>query len=341
MPQSSGSVRVVFWNTWLLRPRLWTGGPVIPGIERLAAPAVGRRARLVGEALVDRFDVCALSEVFDPKEQEQVAEAWDEAEYQPGPGAARLRPTGSGLMTIIDPTQVLVEATADHAYRSGGDLRDSDTMANKGALMVRVRMRPGGPSLDVFSTHLLNGGELLPLPGANDHSRHHRARMAQVDELVEFIARERDPHNPVLLVGDLNVAAHDHRVTGPVDASYRDLQRRLEPLGFVDLWATEGVGPGFTCDFEDPEQLPADPGFPDAVLDDPDQDPDTRRPCRIDYLWLAPATKAREDAPSGQPVTVAVDRPRRWAFPGREARGGPGGSLSDHLALSVTLHMRD
>lgn len=328
MTLSTGSVRVVFWNTWLLRPRLWPGGPGLPLSDRLFAPDVGARAPLVGQALAGSFDVCALAEVFDEQEQDAVALQWDEAEFQPGPGAAFPRRVGSGLMTVVDPRALEVVATAHHTFRSGGDLRDSDTFASKGALFIRVRLASGA-ELDVVSTHLLAGGDWLPLPGASDHARHHRARMAQVDELVEFVARERSHDNALMVVGDFNVAAHDPRIPDDPTAYYRDLVEHLAPLEVTDLWAEQGVGPGPTCSFHRGDPLPPDPAFPDALLD---RAGTTEPGERIDYLWVSkPWRRARTKA--------EFDRPRRWAFPDRPAKGGPAGSLSDHLALSVTVHL--
>lgn len=331
MDERSSSVRVAFWNTWLLRPRLWPGGPAIPGGDNAFAPDVVQRAPLVGAAVRDRFDVIALAECFERSEQDAVAAAWPTTTLTPGPTRKRTGLTGSGLATLVDQASVELVHTATHAYRAGGDLRDSDTFATKGALLTRVRVDDVG-ELDVFSTHLLAGGDLLPIPGHDDTSRHHAARMRQVDELMSFVERERRPSNPMLLVGDLNVCAHDHDQTlhQPSDR-YRDLAVPLRRLGFRDLWADHGVGPGHSCSFHVPADLPADGAEPDQVVDDPDGDPATSPGERIDYLWLAPAA---DDA-----IVVTVDRPRRWAFAGRDARGGPAGSLSDHLALSVTLHL--
>jgi hypothetical protein len=201
----------------------------------------------------------------------------------------------------------------------------------------------------VVSTHLFAGGDLLPIPGSTDASRHHRARMAQVDELVAFVQAERDPALPLLLLGDFNVPAHDpDPVLDDEDDRYRDLLDHLAPLGATDLWAAHGVGRGPTCTFDDASELPPDPDEPDRVLDeddgpDPARGPGARptgaaaraRSERIDYLFLAPPV-APARAAIGE---VEAERPRRWAFPGRDPRGGDAGSLSDHLALSVTLHL--
>lgn len=330
MADGTARVRVAFWNTWLLRPRTWPGGPVLPIIGEKLAPHVGERAPLVGAALRDRFDVAALGECFERPEQDAVAAAWPGAQLVPGPARSGFRLTGSGLATLVDPAAVTVTHTATHAYRSGGDLRDSDTFATKGALLTRIRVGAVG-QLDVVSTHLIAGGDLLPVPGADDSVRHHAARMRQVDELVSFIERERRPEVPVLLVGDFNVQRHNASLVDPSD-DYEDLAVRLRRIGLADQWAAHGVGPGHTCTFTAAADLPPDPEEPDRVLDDPDGDPATAAGERIDYLWLAPAADGS--------IAVDVDRPRRWAFGGRGVRGGPGGSLSDHLALSATLHLR-
>lgn len=323
-------MRVAFWNTWLLRPRLWPGGPAVPGGDRFFAPQVRERAPLVGAAVRDRFDVCAMSEVFENEEQRSVEAAVPRARMVRGPRSAPFRFTGSGLVTLVDEGVADVTRFESITYRSGGDVRDSDTFATKGALACRVRVAPDLPEIDIVSTHLFAGGDLFPIPGANDARRHHHVRMGQVDELVAFVDGIRRPTNPLLVVGDFNVAAHDPDPTlaNPTDR-YDDLRLRMASLGAVDLWAEHGVGPGPTCTFSTAADLPPDPDEPDRVSDD--AGPDAGSGERIDYLWFAPPTEGR--------TVVDIDRPRRWAFPDRGVQGGPAGSLSDHLALSVTLHL--
>ncbi|MEO6988093.1 MAG: hypothetical protein ABI239_05530, partial [Aquihabitans sp.] len=134
MTSPSVPLRIAFWNTWLLRPRLWAGGPAIPGGDRLFAPAVPARAPLVADAIRGRFDVCAMSEVFDPVEQDAVSARLPGYRSVAGPGQQGLRRTGSGLLTVVDESVADVTASVSCAYRTGGDLRDSDTYATKGAL---------------------------------------------------------------------------------------------------------------------------------------------------------------------------------------------------------------
>lgn len=321
------TVRLAFWNTWLLAPRLGRSGPRLPGLEGWFAPDVEARAPLVGRAVADHFDVAALSEVFERSELEAVGAAWPDATVVPGPRRQGLRIASSGLATLVGPS-LRVARTAQHVYRSGGDLRDSDTFAAKGALLTSLVVAPDLPQLEVLSTHLLAGGDLFPLPGAEDRARHHRARMAQVDELIGFIERVHDPDSPLLVVGDFNVVAHHPTGEDPT-ADHCDLAERMGRAGLRDLWASDGIGPGHTCTFASPSDLPPDPDEPDRVLDDADASAADAPGERIDYLWLSTPPQ----------LSVDVERPRRWAFPGRGATGGPAGSLSDHLALSVTLHL--
>jgi len=329
---TEATLRVAFWNTWLLRPRLWRGGPAVPGGDRFFAPDVTRRAPLVGAAIRDRFDVVALAEVFEPSEQRSVAAAVPSSTLVAGPDATGARFTGSGLATLVDDRRARVVESVTMRYRSGGDLRDSDTFATKGALLVRVRVDDDLPDVDVVSTHLFAGGDLLPIPGASWASRHHRVRRQQLAELVTFVADHRRPANPLLLVGDFNVSAHDTDPNlGDTTARRAEMAEILAPLGVVDLWDELGVGAGPTCTFTDPADLPPDPADPDLVADDPASTLPTSPGERIDYLFLG--------RPEAGEVTVTAERPRRWAFPGRDVRGGPAGTLSDHLCLSTTLHL--
>ena len=327
-PSDPVDVRIAFWNTWLLSPRLWRNGPRLPGMSGWFAPDVEARAPLVARAVAGRFDVAALSECFEPSEQDAVARGWPGAAFVAGPQRHGMRPQGSGLATLVAPGLPVVRSVS-HAYRSGGDLRDSDTFATKGAQLVAVRVAEHLPPVEVVSTHLFAGGDLFPVPGAADEARHHEVRMGQVDELAAFVDEEHDPASPLLVVGDFNVPAYasDLGLPSP-QARYLDLAARLARVGLVDVWAAHGIGPGHTCTFDDPADLPADPDEPDQVADDPDAGVDAPGE-RIDYLWLS--------TPPG--LGVEVERPRRWSFTGRGVRGGPAGSLSDHLALSVTLRL--
>ena len=174
------------------------------------------------------------------------------------------------------------------------------------------------PPLDLFSTPLLAGGELLPIPGANDTRRHHIARMAQVDELIGFLERAHDPSHILVVVGDFNV------IGGTAD--YEDLAAHMDRAQLKDIWPNNGIGPGPTCTFTEPSQIPPDPDEPDMVMDTEHDEAGER----LDYIWLR----------SPDNLIVTPERPRRWAFSDRGVQGGPAGSLSDHLAISTTLQIQ-
>lgn len=314
---SGVTVRLAFWNTWLLSPRLWRTGPRIPGSKGWFAPEVEARAPLAAKAVANRFDVAALGEVFETSELDTLETSWPEATLVRGPGPKLPRLQGSGLATFVGP-ETFVLRSASHVYRSGGDLRDSDTYATKGALLTTVRYHPDLPPLDLFSTHLLAGGELLPIPGADDTRRHHIARMAQVDELIGFIERAHDPSHILVVVGDFNV------IGGTAD--YEDLAAHMDRAQLKDIWPNNGIGPGPTCTFTDPSQIPPDPDEPDMVMDTEHDEAGER----LDYIWLR----------SPDNLIVTPERPRRWAFSDRGVQGGPAGSLSDHLAISTTLQIQ-
>ena len=287
------------------------------------------RATLVGAALAGRFDAVALAETFEPDEQQAVLAGWDgrpEVTATTGPRRRPARFAGSGLFTVVDGRTV--RRTAQHTYAAHGSrLRDADDWAVKGALLVELDLGEGRPGLDLVSTHLFAGGDLLPLPGAKDGHRHHTVRMAQVDELVTFVDDVHRAENALLVVGDFNVAAHDRRLPDDPSARYRDLAVRLGELGLGDLWGEHGVGIGTTATGALEPLLPPDPDEPDAVADVHSDDATAPDPVgdRIDHLWFRP--------PSGGGVVAG--RPRRWAFPREVA--GTRRRLSDHLAVSVDL----
>ena len=324
------TLRVLFWNAWLLRPTLWSGGPALPGGDRLFAPHVRERARLVGAALAGRFDAVALAETFEPGEQQAVLAGWagrPEVTASTGPRRRPASFAGSGLFTVTDRRPV--RRTVRHTYAAHGSrLRDADDWAVKGALLVELDLGEARPGLDLVSTHLFAGADLFPLPGADDGHRHHAVRMTQVDELVAFVADVHRDENALLVVGDFNVAAHDRRLPDDPSARYRDLAGRLGEVGLADLWVQLGVGVGTTSTGALEPLLTPDPDEPDAVADGADDDgPDAPDPIgdRIDQLWFRPPVDGG----------VTPGRPRRWAFP-REVAGARR-RLSDHLAVSVDL----
>lgn len=340
------TLRLLFWNTFLLSPHPIPGGPALPAIGDLAAPVVAERAGAIGRKLSGRFDVAALAEAFEPNDQRRLTDAWgsNALSTASGPRRSLLRGPGgfasSGLFTVVDGRPV--PRTALYRFRTRGSyLHDADALANKGVLLVEVGLPGHEGNLEVFSTHLCWGTGLLGGPRAVDPRRRHRTRMAQVDELVGFVRRAHRPGNVVVVAGDMNVPAIDPDYPDGPSFQYDDLTARLATLGLVDVWATHGSGPGETCgaptdEFADQR----DPADPDALvdLDEPTgSGADPRHVAereRIDYVFL-------QEPDATHRVRVEATAIRRYAFPrspdapqrDRIAR------LSDHLALGVDLKL--
>lgn len=345
-------LRLLFWNVYLLQPRLVPGGPPLPAIRELSAPVVGPRASEIATTLPGRYDVVAFAEAFDPQERRRVLAGWaDRPDVTAVAGPERSFPprgpaafASSGLFTVVDGHRVV--RTEQYRFEARGDRRwDADAWSNKGVLLVEIEPSgaPGavtdtattGGRLEVYSTHLFWGGGVLGGKTANDHERRHRLRMAQIDELLAFVERSHRPENATVVVGDLNVRVHD--VSNPDEPNhwYDDLAARMARLDFADTWAEAGVGPGHTCGGErDPFDEP-DVDAPGLLLDDPAEAEGRPDRERIDYCWV------RRPQPD-QRLGITYGRPRRRAFPRR-----PGAKrrdlmprLSDHLALDVELELR-
>jgi len=87
-----------------------------------------------------------------------------------------------------------------------------DCLANKGALLARVRI-PGVPApVDVLNTHL-NAREAARVP----FERSLRAHNLQVEELLRFLGEARDPRSPLLFGGDFNVRQSPERARPILD----------------------------------------------------------------------------------------------------------------------------
>lgn len=322
--------RVLFYNTFLLR------AVRVPVLGRWAheKPAVEARAGEIGAALAGAYDVAALCEVFQASERASVVEGWGG-----DPDRAVAGPTGSGLVQgsgLLTLSAHPVVRTANHVFRTRGSRwADVDAWADKGVLGVEVDLGLPGGNLEVYSTHLLYGGDLL------DRRRREgpepaRLRQAQVEELFAFVAAVRRPENVAMVVGDLNVDAGGHGPDGDVDEGAEpaaQLQATAATHGFDDVWRSVGDGPGWTCDcwVVGPEAWPADPTAPDLCAE-PAPERGDRHLVRIDYAFL------QRPQPS-HGISVEARAMRRRTFPRPE--GAPDreviATMSDHLGLHLDL----
>ncbi len=349
------NLRFCFYNAFLLR----AGRLPLPGPKRFlhSVPAVDARAAELGRRLAGRYDVAALCEVFDQSERRAIMAGWyrrDRGGDRGGGGRAghwsrggrgrrpRLRTasgppvlTGrmplvktSGLLTVVDGPRVA--RTATHLYRVRGHrFLDADAWANKGALLVEVDVGAGA-NLEVYSTHLIWGGDLLFRRERGHRSAVADYRQAQAHELLDFVRRTHVDGNATLIVGDFNIdALHP-------SPAYADLTAAMGDAGFDDVWLEHGVGPGYTCDARELGDAIAvpDPADPDLCLDRDGADaPEiTEAAKRIDFAWLRrPGT--------GDGVAVEVAAMRRACFPRTPGVEGYDDLpyLSDHLGLHLEL----
>lgn len=344
-------LRLLFYNTFLLR----AGRLPLPGPARYlhTKPVVDERARELGARLAGRYHVAALCEVFDQGERRAILAGWAPGRdrrvgtaarrwrHRPGtrprtaigpPILARRLPRlkSSGLFTIVSGHRLA--RTGTHLYRSRGHrFLDADAWAHKGALLVEVDVGLAA-NVEIYSTHLIWGGDLLFRRERGHRSAVADFRQAQSHELLDFVRRTHVPGNTTLIVGDFNIDAVDG------SAAYGDLTAAMSDAGFVDLWLEHGTGPGYTCDARVLREAiaVADPQEPDLCLDPLDvaglDGAGVDDAKRIDFAWLR-----RPSAVDG--VTVDVRTVRRALFPRDPASPGFDEMpyLSDHLGLHLDL----
>ena len=105
---------------------------------------------------------------------------------------------GSGLQVLSDYPVVGVRRIAYPAFACAG----YDCLANKGALLVSVKI-PGAPTpVDIITTHLYSKRS----SGVPDE-RSLYAYRRQLGVLTAFIRDSRDPRRPLIVAGDFNVGA--------------------------------------------------------------------------------------------------------------------------------------
>ena len=321
-------MRLISYNTFLLHVELpRPGGPIRIG----AKPAWRARAAEIGRALAGRYDIAALSEVFDEPELRMVLAAWDgrPAAQAVGPERTRIPMVGksSGLLTITDGLPV-VRRAARRFRAKGAHWRDADAFASKGVLLVEVDVGAPG-NLEVYSTHLIAGNDFLK--GPSGPAAVVTVRHQQVNELVAFVRETHSPGNVALVVGDFNVPADDPHLNVP-SREYERLRRALGAEGFDDVWAEHGHGPGFTiCHGQPGDVCSPDPDTPEYCAEPAEPTPGTR-PARIDFAWLQ---RRHPD----HLLSATVTSVRRRSFPRSSGADGFEAApfLSDHVALDLEL----
>lgn len=296
------TVRIAFLNTHLL-----------PDVALRVAGSRSDsdyRATAIAERLAG-YDVIGLCETFDNLRAEALIERLREVSPQEwytvrSPERTERRSEGGLLLASRFP----IEDSSWRRYEhSTGLLQDG--LAGKGVLHARLRLAEGPTGLvDCFLTHL--------------DSQSANVRRQQVSELDTFMAELCAVERPIVLLGDLNIAADvpaepvggsvptgDREPADPESTPYHWLLSQLHSAGepLVDVWSAVGQGPG---------------GTSDALAQGGGR--------RIDYIFLSPQ---RENAP-------ALFEPHSAAVLPLLDEAVSEGSLSDHAAVTceAVFHWR-
>ncbi|WP_416464653.1 endonuclease/exonuclease/phosphatase family protein [Sphingomonas sp. VDB2] len=141
---------------------------------------------------------------------------------------------GSGLQLLSDFPIVGVRRMAFPAFACAG----YDCLANKGALMVSLRLPGRADRVDIVTTHL-NSRHASGV--ADDRSL--QAYRLQVRYLSDFIRKAHDPARPLIVAGDFNVGSvaprraallshvrTDWSQDGDIDDAFGDAVRHHMPL---------------------------------------------------------------------------------------------------------------
>lgn len=130
---------------------------------------------------------------------------------------------GSGLQILSDYPIVRTKAVAFPAFACAG----FDCLANKGALMVTIRLPGGAGMVDVVTTHFNSRGK----SGVGD-DRSNAAYRMQAETLTRFIRDNHDASRPLIVAGDFNIGTSAFRWTELVGRS-RPVWGEGEPVKAV------------------------------------------------------------------------------------------------------------
>lgn len=323
-----------------------------------AKPELDPRAREIGTRVGAEYDIVALCEAFSIIRRKLIRQHAEAASSKPmgqaeGPddsGANVL--ADSGLLTMVFGRAIT--SSTSKPYDARGDLfRDADAWSNKGVLLTRVDVGLG--ILEVYSTHLYAGGDLLNVPewvpifGKIFPEPTDEEKLAvqreQLEEFKKFYDKHHDYKNVAIIVGDFNMAAHkgDDKNPNPNKEDYPALLEVMNKLNMLDSWPyhrhrqipspqdNKVIPRGDTHASNDDNSSsevwrvcqPAAGSF----CDEPSQPEETSR---IDYIFIE---KPRPE----HAYSLDFTRIRRRPFRRPNAVGGQEKYLSDHLGLDVTL----
>lgn len=324
-------VLFLFYNTFLM-----TGlqvGPV--NIEE--SPARKARAGEIGKTL--RTDaqnaglIAALCEVWDDGDRDRILNAWPgnkKPNYVQGADdGGLLQLTGAGLLTISSGYPMTRGLRHTFGER-GSKTKDADYYSNKGVLLTEIDLGFGFSRLEVYSTHLFNGGVDKTPPDSERVGR----QLKQVDELIAFVRQTHRSQNVALIVGDFNVPA-------TYEYGYGELTNRMRKIDMTDMWVGRNDTNGYTSSFlgkNSKGKLRARKDIcvadqsDNRYCDDQKSDALNFHTARIDYIFI------QKPQPE-HGITVDFTRPRRRPFLRAKYAAGFNEieAMSDHLGLETTL----
>ncbi|WP_198147473.1 endonuclease/exonuclease/phosphatase family protein [Sphingobium chungbukense] len=120
---------------------------------------------------------------------------------------------GSGLQILSDYPIVDVRRMVFPTFACAG----FDCLANKGALLARIRLPGQADPVDIVTTHL-NSRRASRV--ADERSNH--AFAEELADLGQFIRHNHDPRNPLVVAGDFNAGQTPARRAALIDHATRD-----------------------------------------------------------------------------------------------------------------------
>jgi endonuclease/exonuclease/phosphatase family metal-dependent hydrolase len=212
-PAANQNLRVIAYNTQLLP------------LESLNTRANGQYRAKKQAALLCRYDIVGLSEVFRAHHRSVLLQAFKKAwgadfhAITASEEDQSLFGLDSGLILL---TRFPILQSHTLTFGNDSRLRDrgfiADGYAKKGALHARIAYTAPSKAkieLDCFVTHL--------------ESQDSAIRNQQIAQLTAFVKEHASPTSPILILGDFNIIGDSAELADP-NSQYRVLRRELDSV---------------------------------------------------------------------------------------------------------------
>jgi exonuclease III len=347
-------------------------------------PQMDERAVEIGKEVFS-YDWVSLCEVWDSARRGKILSQGPAVTSFTGPSdppPGDWQTQGSGLL-VFSPTFPL-QGGGVHTYQTTGVHRmvgdcdlgalvDSDIWARKGIQLTILEA--GNARIDLYTTHLYSGGDMLDLPILNlpepTDGEKADVRKSQGDELVEFIRETHDPRHIAIVAGDFNIPAASETAPDFKSPEYDELLGKLshflssfpgfvgQPVEFDDWWSLsmfQNVFPQ-NVDFKTQGHTNRHGDGDDPIFDTFDSickifpmDQEKPESPNENDFYCDERVKS-DEKPTGERIDyIFIERPtelhsfmldvsriRRRAFKRSGIHTEPQFFLSDHLGLEVSL----